>query len=52
LWFENRGPKCALLVFIDDATGRLLHLRFAAFENTFDYFHAAKAYLRDWGKPL
>jgi hypothetical protein len=27
-WFENRGPKCALLVYIDDATGKLLHLRF------------------------
>jgi len=51
-WFENRGPKCALLVFIDDATGQLLHLRFAASENTFDYFRAAKAYLSDWGKPL
>lgn len=51
-WFENRGPKCALLVFIDDATGKLLHLRFAGSENTFDYFHAAKAYLREWGKPL
>ncbi len=36
-WFENRGPKCALLVYIDDATGRLLHLRFAGSENTFDY---------------
>ena len=51
-WFENRGPKCALLVFIDDATGKLLHLRFAGSENTFDYFQAAKAYLREWGKPL
>lgn len=51
-WFEERGPKCALLVFIDDATGRLLHLRFAGSENTFDYFHAAKAYLGKWGKPL
>jgi hypothetical protein len=27
-------------------------LRFAASENTFDYFHAAKAYMREWGKPL
>lgn len=51
-WFEDRGPKCALLVFIDDATGKLLHLRFARSENTFDYFHATKAYLQDWGKPL
>ncbi|WP_253191623.1 helix-turn-helix domain-containing protein, partial [Klebsiella pneumoniae] len=24
-WFEGRAPKCCLLVFIDDATGRLMH---------------------------
>ena len=51
-WFENRGPKCALLVYIDDATGQLLHLRFAASENTFDYLRATKAYLQQWGKPI
>jgi transposase len=51
-WFENRGPKCALLVYIDDATGKLLHLRFAGSENTFDYLHATKAYLQEWGKPI
>jgi len=51
-WFEGRGPKCALLVYIDDATGKLLHLRFAASENTFDYLHATKAYLQQWGKPI
>ncbi|WP_313615016.1 ISNCY family transposase [Agrobacterium sp.] len=51
-WFENRGPKCALLVYIDDATGKLLHLRFAGSENTFDYLHATKSYLQQWGKPL
>jgi hypothetical protein len=50
--FENRGPKCALLVYIDDATGKLLHLRFAGSENTFDYLHATKAYLQQWGKPI
>ncbi|NTD85833.1 ISNCY family transposase, partial [Agrobacterium tumefaciens] len=46
------GPKCALLVYIDDATGKLLHLRFAGSENTFDYLRATKAYLQQWGKPL
>lgn len=51
-WFESRGPKCALLVYIDDATGQLLHLRFAASENTFDYLRATKAYLQHWGKPI
>ncbi len=51
-WFENRGPKCALLVYIDDATGKLLHLRFAGSENTFDYLIATKTYLQEWGKPV
>jgi len=51
-WFENRGPKCALLVYIDDATGKLLHLRFAKSENTFDYLQATKDYLAQWGKPV
>jgi len=51
-WFEDRGPKCALLVYIDDATSRLVHLRFAESENTFDYFHATKDYLSEYGKPL
>ncbi|MHC1551044.1 ISNCY family transposase [Phyllobacterium sp. K27] len=46
-------PKCALLVFIDDATGQAPSLTLCQVgENTFDYFHAAKAYLQDWGKPL
>ena len=26
-WFEGRGPKCTLLVYVDDATGRLMELR-------------------------
>jgi Winged helix-turn helix len=51
-WLEDRGPKCALLVYIDDATGKLLHLRFAGSENTFDYLIATKAYLAEWGKPV
>jgi transposase len=32
-WFEERGPRCTLLVFVDDATGRLMHLRFARSES-------------------
>ena len=28
-WFEGRGPRCTLLVFIDDATSATLHLKFA-----------------------
>lgn len=51
-WFENRGPKCALLFYIDDATGKLLHLRFAKSENRFDYLRATKDYPTQWGKPV
>ena len=29
-WFDDRGPQCTLLVFIDDATRRLMHLQFVA----------------------
>ena len=52
LWFENRGPYCTLLVFIDDATGKLKHLQFARAETTNDYFRATDAYIRQFGKPL
>src|SRR5215831_10450187 len=51
-WFEDRGPQCTLLVFIDDATSRLMHLRFAATDSTFDYFAATRAYLQRYGKPI
>ena len=27
-WFEDRGPPCTLLAFVDDATSRLMELRF------------------------
>ena len=50
--FEDRGPKCALLVFIDDATSRLQHLRFCPSESTFDYLTALKAYVTEHGKPV
>jgi hypothetical protein len=23
-WFENRGPACSLIAYLDDATGRIL----------------------------
>src|SRR5208283_1966059 len=36
-WFEGRGPRCTLIVFIDDATGRLTALRFAPAETTRAY---------------
>ena len=51
-WFEDRGPQCTLLAFVDDATSRIMHARFVATESTFDYFRAARAYLERYGKPV
>src|SRR3984893_17816644 len=51
-WFEDRAAACTLLVFVDDATSRLMELRFVASESTFAYFEALKAYLGRHGKPV
>ena len=51
-WFEERGPQCTLLVFIDDATSRLMHLQFVQSESTFAYFNATQWYLEQHGKPI
>ncbi|MGO6930107.1 ISNCY family transposase, partial [Rhizobium ruizarguesonis] len=34
-WFEDRGDPCSLLVFVDDATGKLMQLRFVRSESAF-----------------
>ena len=51
-WFEDRGPKCSLLVFIDDATSTLMELMFVTSESTFAYFDALERYLHRHGKPV
>lgn len=51
-WFEGRGEKCCLLVFIDDATGKLLNLRFEEAETTAGYFRAVKEYVTKYGLPM
>ncbi|MBI3630889.1 MAG: ISNCY family transposase [Candidatus Sungbacteria bacterium] len=51
-WFEDRAPACTVLVFVDDATSRLLYLHFTFSESTFSYFEATRAYLEQHGKPL
>jgi hypothetical protein len=51
-WFEDRGRQCTLLVYIDDATSRLMLLRFVTSETAFDYFKATRSYLETYGKPV
>ena len=51
-WFEDRGPSCTLLAFVDDATSRLMLLRFVASESAFSYFAATRSYLAAHGRPV
>jgi transposase len=51
-WFEDRGDPCSLLVFIDDATGKLMQLRFVRSESAFSYFEALELYLQTHGCPV
>ena len=51
-WFEDRGEPCTLLVFIDDATSKLMQLRFVHSESTHSYFEALQGYLETHGCPI
>jgi transposase len=51
-WFEERAPMCTVLVYVDDATSRLMTVHFTGSESTFAYFEATRAYLERHGKPL
>jgi len=51
-WFEGRGPKCCLLVAIDDSTSRLCSLHFEPSETTAGYFKLMRKYIHLYGIPL
>lgn len=51
-WFEDRADKCCLLASIDDATGKLLKLKFVYDEGTIPVFSFWKTELEQHGKPL
>jgi transposase len=51
-WFEGRGPKCTLLVYIDDATGQIGELWFVPSETFFGYCEASHHYFMRFGKPV
>jgi transposase len=51
-WFEGRGPRCTLIVFVDDATSRLIALHFASAECTAAYLAALRDQVLTHGRPL
>lgn len=51
-WFEGRSPRCTMIVFIDDATSRVLYARLVPVETTQAYFDGVAAHLAQHGRPL
>jgi hypothetical protein len=49
-WFEGRGNRCNLLVYIDDATGRTFG-KFTEVESTTSYMDITREYITRFGKP-
>lgn len=50
-WFEGRGPYCTLLVFIDDASGKLTQLRVMPTETTLGYMRVLHDHILAHGVP-
>ncbi|MCX8566712.1 MAG: Transposase [Glomeribacter sp. 1016415] len=50
-WFEGRAARCSLIVFVDDATSRVLYARFEPSESTHAYLNALHTYISRHGVP-
>jgi transposase-like protein len=50
-WFEGRGPKCVLMGYIDDATGKVF-ARFYEYEGTMPAMDSFKQYVKKYGIPI
>jgi len=51
-WFEERGEKCCLIHFIDDATNEITSAKFSATETTEAYLTCLREHLERYGRPL
>ncbi len=49
-WFEERGPRCTLLLAIDDATSRITSARFENTETTDGYLLLIRKHLETFGR--
>jgi len=50
-WFEGRSGKCTLIVFIDDATSKLMDIHFYPTEGTQAYMEGLRRYMSQYGRP-
>ena len=51
-WFEERAPRCSLIIFVDDASGALQYAQFVAVESSRAYLQALHAYVGRYGRPV
>ena len=51
-WLEDRGPKFALLLAVDDATGAVAYAVFCTGEDARGYFMLLEGLVQRWGIPL
>jgi len=51
-WFEGRAPRCVLLLYVDDATSRLLYGEFVTAEDTVTLMRTTTVYLTRYGRPV
>lgn len=51
-WFESRAEKCCLLLSIDDATGKLTHVKFDKHEGVIPVFTFWLEYVKRHGLPI
>ena len=50
-WFEGRSEKCCLIVFIDDATSKIMLMRFCRTETSEDFLKMLRIYIERYGRP-
>jgi hypothetical protein len=50
-WFEERGPGCVLMGYIDDATGKVF-ARFYDYEGSLPAMDSFKGYSKKYGLPM
>jgi len=51
-WFEGRGPRCTLILFIDDATSKSMFALFVPAETTEAYMTVLRYYIKKFGRPV
>jgi len=51
-WLEDRGPKMCLIGAVDDATGKVLYLRFRPTEDQIGYLTLLQDIACRWGLPM